>query len=94
MDDLYAIARIVMDTTVDIAGISSVHFNNVELLTEKKWHIYPTKNINTVQISQDLNEKLLKYLNKMNIPHPLGAAKMIGHAWGETGPGIHLQHGL
>jgi purine nucleosidase len=86
MDDLYAIARIVMDTTVDIAGISSAHFNNVELLTEKKWHIYPTKNINTVQISQDLNEKLLKYLNKMNIPHPLWAAKMIGHAWGETGP--------
>ena len=85
MDDLYAIARILMDTTVDVVGISSAHFNNVELLTEKKWHIYSTKNISTVAISQDLNEKLLKYLNKLNIPHPLGASKMIGHAWGETG---------
>ena len=84
MDDLYAIARILMDTSVEVAGISSAHFNNVELLTEKKWHIYPTKNINTVMISQHLNERLLKYLNKMNIPHSRGASKMIGHAWGGT----------
>ena len=86
MDDLYAIARILMDTSVEVAGISSAHFNNVELLTEKKWHIYPTKNINTVKISQSLNERLLAYLNKMNIPHPLGASKMIGHSWGQTDP--------
>jgi purine nucleosidase len=84
MDDLYAIARILKDTTVDVVGISSAHFNNVELLTEKKWHIYSTKNISTVNISQSLNEKLLEYLDKKDIPHPLGASKMIGHSWGET----------
>lgn len=86
MDDLYAIARILMDTSVEVVGISSAHFNNVELLTEKKWHIYRTKNINTVMISQGLNERLLEYLYRMSIPHPVGASKMIGHAWGETDP--------
>lgn len=86
MDDLYAIARILMDTSVEVAGISSAHFNNAELVTEKRWHIYPTKNINTVLISQGLNERLLEYLNKMNIPHPPGASKMVGHAWGQTDP--------
>ena len=86
MDDLYAIARILMDTSVEVTGISSAQFNNVELVTEKMWHIYPTKNINTVMISQGLNERLLEYLNKMNIPHPLGASKMVGHAWGEMDP--------
>jgi purine nucleosidase len=86
MDDLYAIARVLMDTTVEVVGISSAHFNNVELLTEKQWNSYPTKKINTAKLSQDLNEKLLEYLNKMNIPHPPGASKMIGHAWGQTDP--------
>ncbi len=86
MDDLYAITRILMDTSVVVEGISSAHFNNPELLTEKMWHIYPTKNINTVMISQGLNEQLLEYLNKMNIPHPVGASKMVGHAWGGIDP--------
>ena len=86
MDDLYAITPILMDTSVEVAGISSAHFKNAELLTEKMWHIYPTKNINTVMISQGLNERLLDYLNKMNIPHPVGASKMVGHAWGEMNP--------
>ena len=35
-------------------------------------------------ISQHLDERLLEYVNKMNIPHPTGASKMIGHASGGT----------
>jgi inosine-uridine nucleoside N-ribohydrolase len=86
MDDLYAIARLLIDSTVDVVGLSSAHFNNVDLLTEKTWNGYPTKNINTVKISQSLNEMLLKILKKTNIPHPIGAHKIIGRAWGGSEP--------
>jgi len=86
MDDLYAISYLLLDTTVEVVGISSAHFNNADLLTYKIWNSYPTKNINTVKISQQLNEKLIKYMNCENIPHPIGANQMIGRAWGGQEP--------
>lgn len=46
------------------------------------WHIYKTKDINTVGIGQDLNERLLRSLGRIDIPHPVGASKMVGYAWG------------
>lgn len=39
MDDLYAITRILMDTSVEVAGISSAHFNNAELLVNYPIHL-------------------------------------------------------
>lgn len=82
MDDLYAIVQLLQDSSVNTIGLSSAHFNNVQLLTDSLWNLYPTKNINTVQISQDLNEQLLFLLNKTDIPAPLGCDKMLGYAWG------------
>ncbi len=86
MDDLYAITCLLLDTTVDLVGVSSAHFNNPDLLTKKDWNSYPTKKINTVKISQQLNEKLLKLTHKEYIPHPIGAKQMIGCAWGGQEP--------
>jgi len=82
MDDLYAIVRAVFTDELKVLGISSAHFNNVQLLTDSLWHIYPTKGINTVGISQELNEELLMALDMEEIPHPLGADRMLGYAWG------------
>ncbi len=82
MDDLYAIVRAVFTDKFDVLGVSSAHFNNAQLLTDSLWHIYPTENINTVEISQELNESLLKALDMEKIPHPLGADRMLGYAWG------------
>lgn len=86
MDDFYAIARLLIDSSVNVVGLSSAHFNNLDLLSEKKWTVYPTKNINTVKISQALNEKILKMMGKTAILHPKGAHKSIGRAWGGSEP--------
>jgi len=42
MDDLYAIVRLLKDTTVEIAGLSSAHFNNADLLVFEKWNVFVT----------------------------------------------------
>lgn len=84
MDDLYAITYLLKDPNVQVMGLSSAHFNNADMLVGDKWHYYPTKNINTVQLSQDLNEQLLQLTGRADVPHPLGGCGTIGHAWGGT----------
>lgn len=86
MDDLYAIVRLVKDTTIDLIGLSSAHFNNPDLLVFEKWNAYETKGLNTVAESQRLNEEILASLNRMDILHPIGADRQIGRAWGQNDP--------
>ncbi|MDZ7721274.1 MAG: nucleoside hydrolase [candidate division KSB1 bacterium] len=82
MDDLYAVAHAVVHDSFKVIGLTSAHFNNPQLVTDEMWHIYPTRDINTLEISQELNEKLLSILNRNSIPHPRGCGKMVGYAWG------------
>lgn len=82
MDDLYAIARCFDDNDVELTGLVSAHFNNIQLLTDSVWNGYSTKNINSLQLSQIENEKLLRQCNLMQIPHPVGCEKMVGYSWG------------
>jgi inosine-uridine nucleoside N-ribohydrolase len=82
MDDLYAIVSALLDDEAEVDALISAHFNNVQLLTDSMWHIYPTEDINTIQISQDLNEQLLYLMDRNNIPHPIGSDRMVGYAWG------------
>lgn len=86
MDDLYAIVRLVKDTTIKMVGLSSAHFNNADLLVFEKWNGYDTKNLSTVAESQRLNEQILKALNRLDIPHPIGADRQMGRAWGQETP--------
>jgi len=86
MDDLYAITRLLKDTTVEIVGLSSAHFNNADLLVFEKWNAYNTKGFVTVAESQRLNELILKTLNKSDICNPMGADRQIGRSWGQTDP--------
>lgn len=83
MDDLYAIVRLVKEPSITLMGLSSAHWNNPDLLVFDKWNGYDTKGLNTVAKSQRLNEQILKALNKMDIPHPLGADRQVGRAWGQ-----------
>jgi len=85
-DDVYAIVRLLGDTSIDVVGISSAHFNNPDLLVFPKWNQYDTKDIHTVDISQRLNEEILSLLGKKDINHPLGADRQIGRAWGGIQP--------
>jgi inosine-uridine nucleoside N-ribohydrolase len=86
MDDLYAIVRLVKDTSIDLIGLSSAHFNNPDLLVFEKWNAYQTKGLVTVAESQRLNELILKALNRLDIKHPIGADRQIGRAWGQHDP--------
>ncbi|HEY3372575.1 MAG TPA: nucleoside hydrolase [Prolixibacteraceae bacterium] len=83
MDDLYAIVRLVKDPSVELMGLSSAHWNNPDLLVFEKWNAYDTKGLNTVAESQRLNEQILKALKQLDIPHPLGADRQVGRAWGQ-----------
>lgn len=82
MDDFYAIVRSFDNEDVELIGLISAHFNNIQLLTDSMWNGYSTKNINSLQLSQMENEKLLRECNLTQIPHPAGCEKMVGYAWG------------
>ncbi len=83
MDDLYAIVRLIKDDSVDLIGLSSAHFNNADLNVFEKWNAYHTSGLVTVEESQRLNEQILGALDRLDIPHPLGADRQIGRAWGQ-----------
>ncbi|SOD99363.1 nucleoside hydrolase [Spirosoma fluviale] len=83
-DDVYAIIRLLAEPSVEVLGLSSAHFNNADLVAFDKWNQYPTKAINTVAISQQLNEEILQAMHKEAIAHPLGADRQMGRAWGGT----------
>ena len=82
MDDLYAIVRCFDTDDVELTGLISAHFNNVQLLTDSVWNSYSTKNINSLKLSQMENELLLEQCKMTHIPHPVGCQKMVGFAWG------------
>jgi len=86
MDDLYAIVRLLKEESIEVAGLSSAHFNNPDLLVFEKWNAYNTKDLNTMEESQRLNELILNTLGMSRIPHPRGADRQIGRAWGGTEP--------
>jgi len=86
IDDVYALVRLLSDTKIRVTGISSAHFNNPDLVVFEKWNQYDTKDINTVEISQKLNEDLLKTMRINDIPYFLGADRQIGRAWGGYNP--------
>ena len=83
MDDLYAIVRLVKEPSIELLGLSSAHWNNPDLLVFDKWNAYDTKGLNTVEDSQRLNEQILKALKRLDIPHPVGADRQVGRAWGQ-----------
>lgn len=85
-DDLYALHRVLVEPGLAIAGLSSVHFNNADLVAFERWNQYPTRGIDTVGISQSLNEALLAAHGRADIPHPLGADRQMGRAWGGRAP--------
>jgi inosine-uridine nucleoside N-ribohydrolase len=86
MDDLFAIAYLLKSDKIKLIGISSAHFNNADLNVFEKWNAYDASILNPVEESQRLNEEVLAALNRLDIPHPLGADRQIGRAWGQQDP--------
>lgn len=86
MDDLYAIVRLLKAENIEVVGLSSAHFNNPDLLVFEKWNAYETKNLRTLEDSQRLNEEILAAMGLSQLPHPKGADRQIGRAWGGQEP--------
>jgi inosine-uridine nucleoside N-ribohydrolase len=74
IDDLFAIARILPDSSVDLLGLSSAQWFS-------SW-----SGDSTVYESQRLNEELLQLSGRMDLPHPLGADSTMGKPWGDYDP--------
>lgn len=86
MDDPYAILYALLSPTFEVVGLSSVHFNNADLVAFERWNQYATRGIDTVGLSQGLNEALLAALGRSALPHPQGADRQMGRAWGGREP--------
>ena len=87
IDDVYAILRLLEDPSVSLVAISSAHFNNPDLLVFEKWNQYPTTSgISTIDISQELNEEIIRQMNRTDIACYKGADRQIGRAWGGFEP--------
>lgn len=87
MDDVFAIIHLLSpQQQVDIVGLSSAHFNNADLVSFEKWNQYTTPGIQPVRISQGLNREILATMGLEHIPHPMGADRQMGRAWGGYEP--------
>jgi inosine-uridine nucleoside N-ribohydrolase len=74
IDDLYAIAHLLVDTTVDLRG-----------LTSAQW-FHHLSGDSTVYQSQRLNEDLLELAGLTELPHPVGSNMIVGKPWGGYEP--------
>lgn len=74
LDDLFAIARLLPDTSVALLGLSSAQW----------FHVWSGDS--TVYQSQQVNEQLLTLAGRLDLPHPLGGDLMMGKPWGDYDP--------
>lgn len=81
MDDLYAIAQVLVDPRAKVTAVNSAHFNNVELYVRRKWHKYDMTNFVPVVASQRENVAMLAAFNS-DVPALLGADDILGYSWG------------
>lgn len=83
MDDLYAIVRLIKAPSIDLVGLSSAHFNYPDMVVMDKWNGYDMKTLKPVVESQRINEEILGAMNRMGIPHPMGANRQSGKSFGQ-----------
>ncbi|THH34609.1 nucleoside hydrolase [Neolewinella litorea] len=74
IDDLYAIAYLFAEESIDWVGLNSA-----------QWFHHMSGD-STVYQSQRLNEELLTLAGRLDLPHPLGADTIMGQPWGGYDP--------
>jgi purine nucleosidase len=74
IDDLFALSYALTNPKIEVIGLTSAH-----------WNYHPEGGDSSVFESQRINEKLLQIHDKMETPHPLGAAEPTGY-WGDIKP--------
>lgn len=71
VDDAFAIVRALIEPSFDVVGLSST-----------QWQVSHYATPETLMDSQRLNEALLAYLDRSDVPHPFGAYRRL-HDWGQ-----------
>jgi inosine-uridine nucleoside N-ribohydrolase len=71
IDDPYAIVRALIEPSLEVVGLASA-----------QWQVSHWATPTTVEDSQRLNEFLLGHLDRMDLPHPRGAAARL-YDWGQ-----------
>jgi inosine-uridine nucleoside N-ribohydrolase len=71
VDDPYAIVRALIEPSLDVVGLASA-----------QWQVSHWATPTTMEDSQRLNEFLLGHLDRMDLPHPRGAAARL-YDWGQ-----------
>lgn len=74
IDDLFAITRALIAPELEVVGLTSAH-----------WEFHPEAGDSSLEISQELNKKLLSYTGNSAIPHPRGSVGMLRY-WGDPIP--------
>ncbi|MCF8379665.1 MAG: nucleoside hydrolase [Bacteroidales bacterium] len=74
IDDLFAITRALIAPELEVVGLTSAH-----------WEFHPEAGDSSLEVSQYLNEKLLRLSNKSDIPHPRGSSGMLRY-WSDPVP--------
>jgi len=74
IDDLFAVVRALLEPSFEIEGLSSAQWNH---------RLSPS---NTVMMSQQLNEDIVRLMNRTEVPIPLGAEMIVGKPWGGDEP--------
>jgi purine nucleosidase len=74
INDLFAITRALLEPDFRILSLSSAQWQH---------HLSPQR---TVWESQKLNEDILRLMNRLDIPRPIGADMIVGKPWGGTEP--------
>jgi purine nucleosidase len=62
IDDVFALARALMEPRFQVEGVTS-----------SQWHTQPEAPHDTVGPSQEMNEQLLRVMNRTDVPHPIGS---------------------
>lgn len=74
IDDLYAIVRALKEPSFEITALSSA-----------QWHTRLSP-ANSVELSQRINEDLLRLMGRQDLPAPVGAEMIMGQPWGGDEP--------
>lgn len=74
IDDIFVLARVLSDPGFKLIG-----------LTSAQWNYYPGKNTGSVEISQTMNDTILRLFRETGIPHPPGNNEML-RLWNDPAP--------
>ena len=70
VDDLFAIVAALLDPNLQVVGLTSAQF-----------HTSPLASRDSVLESQDVNQEILRLMDRLDLPHPMGSNHPLVNPW-------------